>query len=232
LRAIQQSSKPVNLANLKKAIPKSSGITEQNMKELLNSLVESGQIQVHRAKSTVYWTRTLEEQASSRILEAFHGEKPLTKTDLKNKFKSILIGWPDEKREDLLHSLVESGQIRTYDAQKTIYWLPPLEEQVCQQIFEAIGDDRLTKSALERQCRSLLRGWPTKKRDELLAHLVKAKRVYELPPLKGTSNIYSTRPANPRDYLQKPFEELAKAFKQLTSMSDSAGITPEQVSAV
>src|SRR5262249_869357 len=89
LRAIHQSSKPINVTSLKKVIPKSSGITEQNLKELLNSLVESGQIQVHRAGKTVYWTPGLEEQANERILDTLK-VYPLTKTDLDDRFRSVL----------------------------------------------------------------------------------------------------------------------------------------------
>jgi hypothetical protein len=109
-RALQQSSKPLTVSKLAKAIPKSTPISKQDLPELLRQLVEAGQIRGHQARSSVYWLPYLEEQASERILETL-GEMPLTQTDLKGKFKSLLIGWPQTKRLELIERLIKEKRV-------------------------------------------------------------------------------------------------------------------------
>jgi hypothetical protein len=147
LRALQQSSQPMNLTNLWKAIPKSARPQKNQLAEILNELAISGQIRAHLARSTVYWLPSLEEQASRQMLEAF-GEKPLTQTELKNKFKSLLVGWPVTKREEMLAQLVE---------EKRVYELPPVTGRA--KLFSTKSDDpgylRLVADHLQGELKKL-----------------------------------------------------------------------------
>ena len=163
LRALEQSSQPLGVTKLNKAIPKSAPFQKKQLPELLEQMAESNQIRAHhQAKSITYWLPAHEKQACARILEALD-EKPLTQTELRNKFKSLLIGWPQKKRA------------------------------------------------------------------ELVERLIKEKRVYKLPPLTGKSVSFSVAPANPRDYLQKPISELADRIKKLAGQLTEAGVEPAQL---
>lgn len=116
LRALQQSGQPLTVAKLEKAIPKSALNSKKDLPKLLEQMVRAGQIRSHKARSSVYWLPSLEEQASERILEALN-EIPLTQTDLKSKLRSLLIGWPPTKRDEMLARLIR---------EKRVYKVPPL----------------------------------------------------------------------------------------------------------
>jgi hypothetical protein len=116
LRALQQSAQPLTVAKLAKAIPKSALKSKKDLPELLEQMVRAGQIRSHKARSSVYWLPNLEEQASERILEALN-EIPLTQTDLKSKLRSLLVGWPQTKRDEALARLIK---------EKRVYKVPPL----------------------------------------------------------------------------------------------------------
>jgi hypothetical protein len=116
LRALQQSAQPLTVAKLAKAIPKSALKSKKDLPELLEQMVRAGQIRSHKARSSVYWLPDLEEQASERILEALN-EIPLTQTDLKSKLRSLLVGWPQAKRDEALARLIK---------EKRVYKVPPL----------------------------------------------------------------------------------------------------------
>src|SRR5262249_32719203 len=116
LRALQQSAQPLTVAKLAKAIPKSALKSKKDLPGLLEQMVRAGQIRSHKARSSVYWLPSLEEQASERILEALN-EIPLTQTDLKSKLRSLLIGWPPTKRDEMLARLIREMRV---------YKVPPL----------------------------------------------------------------------------------------------------------
>lgn len=116
LRALQQSSQPVGITKLGKAIPKSALKSKKDLPELLQQMVKAGQIRCHKARSSVYWLPALEDQAPERIFEAL-SDLPLTQTDLKNKLRSLLIGWPQTKRDEMLAQLLK---------EKRVYKVPPL----------------------------------------------------------------------------------------------------------
>src|SRR5215475_3593664 len=116
LRALQQSAQPLTVAKIEKAIPKSALNSKKDLPELLEQMVRAGQIRLHKARSSVYWLPSLEDQASEKILEALN-EIPLTQTDLKNKLRSLLIGWPQTKRDEMLARLIR---------EKRVYKVPPL----------------------------------------------------------------------------------------------------------
>src|SRR5262245_11981671 len=116
LRALEQSAQPLTYTKLEKAVPKSALNSKKDLPKLLEQMVRSGQIRSHKARSSVYWLPSLEEQASERILEALK-EIPLTRTDLKNKLRSLLIGWPTTRRDEMLAQLIK---------EKRVYKVPPL----------------------------------------------------------------------------------------------------------
>jgi len=159
LRALQQSAQPLTVAKIEKAIPKSALNSKKDLPELLEQMVRAGQIRLHKARSSVYWLPSLEDQASEKILEALN-EIPLTKTDLKSK---------------------------------------------------------LTKSLTE---------WPPTRRDEMLARLIREKRVYKVKPLAGNGQLLSARAeATPQDYVRLALQSAVDRLK-------SKGLTAEQVMAV
>lgn len=110
LRALEQSSQPLGATKLNKAIPKSAPFQKKQLPELLKQMVESGQIRAHGARAAVYWLPIHEDQACARILESLD-EKPLTQTELKDKFKSRLIGWPPAKRAELVGQLIKEKRV-------------------------------------------------------------------------------------------------------------------------
>lgn len=116
LRALQESAQPLTVAKLEKAVPKSALKSKKDLPVLLEQMVRAGQIRSHKARSSVYWLPSLEEQASERILEVL-SEIPLTQTDLKSKLRSSLIGWPQTKRDEMLARLIK---------EKRVYKVPPL----------------------------------------------------------------------------------------------------------
>jgi hypothetical protein len=113
-RAIDQSSRPMNMTNLKKVLPKTAQINETKLKEILISLVESRRILENPSRSTVYWTKSLEEQAYARIVEELE-KAPLMKTELMNKFtalrKHVLKGLSEKRCEALLAEWVKQKRI-------------------------------------------------------------------------------------------------------------------------
>jgi hypothetical protein len=110
LRALRQSEQPLAITKLEKVIPKSALTSKKDLPKLLEQMVRAGQIRSHKARSSVYWLPSLEEQASERILEALN-EIPLTRTDLKNKLRSLLIGWPPTKRDEMLARLIKEKRV-------------------------------------------------------------------------------------------------------------------------
>jgi hypothetical protein len=110
LRALEQSSQPLGVTKLNKAIPKSAPFQKKQLPELLQQMVESGQIRAHGARTAVYWLPIHEDQACARIVEALD-ERPLTQTELKEKFKSRLIGWPPTKRTELVERLIKEKRV-------------------------------------------------------------------------------------------------------------------------
>jgi hypothetical protein len=119
--------------------------------------------------------------------------------------------------------MVRAGQIRSHKSRSSVYWLPGLEEQASERILEALSEIPLTQTDLKSKLRSLLIGWPQSKRDEMLARLIKEKRVYKVPPLAGKANLLSARAeATPQDYIKLALQLAVARLK-------TRGLTAEQV---
>jgi len=110
LRALRRSSQPLTVTQLEKVIPRSAMKSKKDLPEILEQMVIAGQIRSHKARSSVYWLPSLEDQASAKILKAL-SESPLTQTDLKNKLRSLLAGWPAPKREEMLALLLKENRL-------------------------------------------------------------------------------------------------------------------------
>jgi hypothetical protein len=124
---------------------------------------------------------------------------------------------------ELLEQMVKAGQIRSHKARSSVYWLPDLEEQASERILEALSEIPLTQTDLKSKLRSLLIGWPQTKRDEMLARLIKEKRVYRVPPLTGKATLLSARDkATPEDYVRLALQLAVDRLK-------TRGLTAEQV---
>ena len=124
---------------------------------------------------------------------------------------------------ELLKQMVRAGQIRSHKARSSVYWLPGLEEQASERILEALSEIPLTQTDLKSKLRSLLIGWPQTRRDEMLARLIKEKRVYIVPPLTGKAALLSARDeATPQDYVRLALQLAVDRLK-------TRGLTVEQV---
>jgi hypothetical protein len=151
--------------------------------------------------------------------------QPLTVAKLA---KSIPKSALKSKKElpELLEQMVRAGQIRSHKARSSVYWLPDLEKQASERILEALSEIPLTQTDLKSKLRSLLIGWPQTKRDEMLARLIKEKRVYKVPPLTGKAALLSARDeATPQDYVRLALQLAADRLK-------TKGLTAEQVMTV
>ena len=127
---------------------------------------------------------------------------------------------------ELLEQMVRAGEIRAHKARSSVYWLPNLEGQASERILEALNEIPLTQTDLKSKLRSLLIGWPQTKRDEMLARLIKEKRVYKVPPLTGKAALLSARDeATPQDYVRLALQLAVARLK-------TRGLTAEQVMAV
>jgi hypothetical protein len=147
--------------------------------------------------------------------------QPLAITKLKKAIPKALK--PKSELPELLRQMVKAGQIRSHEARSSVYWLPSLEEQASEKIIEALTEIPLTQTDLKNKLRSLLVGWPQTKRDEMLARLLKEKRVYKVPPLTGKADLLSAR-AEPttQDYIRLALQLAVARLKP-------RGLTAEQV---
>ncbi len=227
LRALEQSSQPLTVTKLGKALPKSALKSKQDLPVLLQQMVKGDQIRCHKARSSVYWLPILEGQARERMLEAF-GEKPLTQTELKGKFKSLLVGWPVTKREEILAQLVEEKRVCKLSS---VYWTPNIEEKARERIVKALTNKALTKKALYSRLSALLPDWPTDKRRQMFNQLKEEKLVYKLPPLTGKSDLFSASPDDPRVYLHSAMDHLQEAINILSAKLEAKGVARDQYSA-
>ena len=127
---------------------------------------------------------------------------------------------------ELLEQMVRAGHIRSHKARSSVYWLPGLEEQASERILEALSEIPLTQTDLKSKLRSLLIGWPQTRRDEMIARLIKEKRVYRVPPLTGKATLLSARDkATPQDYVRLALQLAVDRLK-------TRGLTAEQVMTV
>jgi hypothetical protein len=165
----------------------------------------------------------LNADAADFVLRALRrSSQPLTVTELE---KAIPGSAMKSKKElpQLLKQMVIAGQIRSHKARSSVYWLPSLEDQASARIIKALSEAPLTRSDLKSKLRSLLKGWPQPKRDEMLALLVKEKRVYKVSSLTGKIELLSARPElTPRDYVRMALQMAVAKLKPM-------GFTAEQV---
>jgi hypothetical protein len=120
----------------------------------------------------------------------------------------------------------EAVEVRSHKARSSVYWLPNLEDQASERILEALNEIPLTQADLRSKLRSLLIGWPQTERDEMLARLIKEKRVYKVPPLTGKAALLSSRAeATPQDYVRLALQLPVARLK-------SRGLTAVQVMTV
>jgi hypothetical protein len=152
-------------------------------------------------------------QQSAQPLTIAKLEKAIPKSSLKSK----------KDLPELLEQMVRAGQIRSHKARSSVYWLPGMEEQASERILEALSEIPLTQTDLKSKLRSLLIGWPPTKRNEMLARLMKEKRVYKVPPLAGKATLLSARAeATPQDYIRLALQLAVARLK-------TRGLTAEQV---
>lgn len=171
------------------------------------------------------------EQSLSQEINAFlirvleQSSRPLSKTTLeKNLPKSAPVAKKD--LPELLAQLIGSGQIRTHGKRATVYWVPELEDRAGDRILETLRDTPLTQTELKNKFRSLLPGWPQTKREEMLARLIREKRVYRVAPLTGKARLLSARAElTPQDYVRLALQLAAGKLK-------SRGFTAEEVFAL
>ncbi len=151
--------------------------------------------------------------------------QPLNVTKLANAIPKSAVKSKKDLRE-ILQELVQSGQICRRQGRSSVYWLPSLEDQASAKILEALSEIPMTRTDLEKKLKSLLSGWPRPMRDEMLARLIRERRVYQSPPLTGKAKLLSVRPElTPQDYIKVALRLVAARLKP-------QGFTAEQAFAV
>jgi hypothetical protein len=116
-RVLQQADQPLNLSLFLKSLPQWGRSREKPLRKHLETLVKEGRVRDHGKTRTVYWLPELEEIAAARVIEAL-GNSPLTAKKLESKFKSILVGWPVAKRDELLKRLEKERRLYKLPAPK------------------------------------------------------------------------------------------------------------------
>jgi len=145
----------------------------------------------------------MHSEASVFVLRALErSSQPVSLTKLAKAIpKSVLKAKND--LPEILRQLVKDGRIRSYEARSSVYWLPNLEDQVFARILEALSAGPMTQTDLKNKLGSSLIGWPPPKRDEMIAQLIEAKRVYEVEPLTGNAKLLSVHAElSPQDYIK------------------------------
>jgi len=170
--------------------------------------------QSSHSEAVAYALRALQESAQPLTIAKL--AKAIPKSALKSK----------KDLPELLEQMVRAGQIRSHKARSSVYWAPILEEQASERILEVLSEIPLTQTDLKSKLRSSLIGWPQTKRDEMLARLIKEKRVYKVPPLTGKAALLSARDeATPQDYVMLALQLAVARLK-------TRGLTAEQVMTV
>jgi hypothetical protein len=167
------------------------------------------------------------EEADLVIRVLQQAEQPLNLS----LFLKSLPQWGRSREKQLrkhLDALVKEGRVRAHGVSRRVYWLPEMEEIAAARVIEALGNSPLTAKKLEIKFKSILVGWPVAKRNELLKRLEKEKRLYKVPALKGSGNLFSGQPAQPTTYLQKPIQTLASELRKLQKKLEKAGVTADQ----
>jgi hypothetical protein len=163
------------------------------------------------SEAVAYVLRALQQSAQPLAITKLG--KTLPKSALKSK----------KDLPELLRQMVKAGQIRVHQARSSVYWLPGMEEQACEKIIEALSEIPLTQTDLKNKLRSLLIGWPQTKRNEMIAQLLKEKRVYKVPPLTGKTSLLSARAEpTPQDYIKLALQLAVARLK-------TTGLTTDQV---
>jgi hypothetical protein len=167
--------------------------------------------QSSHSEAVAYVLRALQQSAQPLAITKLG--KTIPKSALKSK----------KDLPELLRQMVKAGQIRAHQARSSVYWLPGLEEQASEKIIEALSEMPLTQTDLKNKLRSLLIGWPQTKRNEMIAQLLKEKRVYKVPPLTGKTSLLSARAEpTPQDYIRLALQLAVARLKP-------SGLTAEQV---
>ena len=165
----------------------------------------------------------LHSEAIDFVLRALRqSSQPLTLTKIE---KAIPRSAMKSRRDlpELLIEMIKAGQIRSHEGRSSVYWLPSLEDQAYAKILKTLSEVPLTQAEIKSKLRNLLGGWPQRKRDEMLARLIREKRIYKVSPLIGSAELLSARPElTPRDYIRLA---LQLAVNKLEPM----GFTIEQV---
>ena len=110
LRVLRQFAQPVPRTKLENGVPKAGPVPPKRLPEVLEQLVQAGQVRIHRARTILYWLPELEEAAAARILEALT-ERPLTPKEFEGKYPSLLPGWPKARRKELIDRLIKEKRI-------------------------------------------------------------------------------------------------------------------------
>lgn len=110
IRALEQSARPLSKTELENRVLKSAQLSKENLSELLKQLVKTGQLRVQGSTRKFYWLPEMEAPALERILEVLQ-DTPLTKTELENKLRSWLHGWPKSKREEMVAQLLKDQRV-------------------------------------------------------------------------------------------------------------------------
>ena len=178
----------------------------EELTELLEKAVKQGQLfryAPYRSKAHRYWSKQPDVYLQEVIMELLNSQ-PMTRSELKTKWKSRLKDFSEKKRLQTLKQLIDQGQIKEWPLlkgrrSKRLSTQPPEPAEYLVPVFQALSKElqdhfhRLIASGLSRQ-----------------AALDTAKQIFLSLPLFLQSEAPTTTispPPNPAPTMEKLLDE-------------------------
>ena len=144
-----------------------------------------------------------------------------------SKFEKCLPKLSPVKRSEIrpiLDSLAEQDLVKIdRQSNKVTYWLPELEDRLAEQLITLLHDSPLAPSGLEGK-NSPIGSLPPGGRKSLLKRLIKERKIFEFPAVKGTGNRLSATPPEIQDYLQVMIEMFFAKLCPVSVAFEEAGV--------
>lgn len=140
---------------------------------------------------------------------------------------------PKDQLTEILMAMVQRGEIHEASRYRNSrrYWARDFNEYAKGEIVAAVSQQPLTRSKLKTAVK--VKGLNDELRRSLIHELLTAGRVYELPAITGRSKLLSSRPCDPRPYVERAVNRFVKGeLKKLADKLKKVDIAPSEVMAV
>lgn len=147
-KALDRSEEPLSSNEVARQLTGPFRRSAENLQPILDEMAERGEI--HKLPKYGgryrYWTRDLETYARKTILNTL-SQKPLIRSELKQKVKNKLRGISEKRQQTLLKELIQTGRVRE---------LPPLIGARSKRLSTREADPRdYVENAVDKICRQL-----------------------------------------------------------------------------